>query len=103
MALSVVPVVLVVVAVPLILNKVPPNGLYGFRTPKTLSSPAVWYPANRRSGIYFALAGAAMLILQTLLRAAGWSPEKLPGLLLAIVLIPIGAALAASFAYLRKL
>lgn len=34
-------------AIPLLLGRIPRNGLYGFRTPLTLSSDAVWYPANR--------------------------------------------------------
>ena len=38
----VIPVVLIALSIPLIPGKVPPNGLYGFRTPKTLSSRDVW-------------------------------------------------------------
>src|SRR4051812_49823778 len=33
-------------SVPLILRKVGPNPLYGFRVRQTLEDPAVWYPAN---------------------------------------------------------
>ena len=42
-------------SVPLILRWVGPNPIYGFRTPRTLSSPEIWYPAN-------AFAGWALLI-----------------------------------------
>ena len=45
----------------MILDKVPPNGVYGFRTPKTLSSPEVWYPANRAAG-WFMLAAMVVAI-----------------------------------------
>ena len=34
-----VPLLILLLSVPMILGKVPPNGVYGFRTPKTLSSP----------------------------------------------------------------
>ncbi len=34
-------------AIPLILQRVPPNPWYGFRVQATLENPAVWYPANR--------------------------------------------------------
>jgi len=33
-------------SIPLILGKIGPNPWYGFRVPKTLSDPKVWYPAN---------------------------------------------------------
>src|SRR5205823_6259067 len=37
---------LAALSVPLILGKVGPNPLYGFRVRQTLEDPAVWYPAN---------------------------------------------------------
>ena len=33
-------------SIPLLLNKVPPNLWYGFRTRLTLSDPQIWYPVN---------------------------------------------------------
>lgn len=38
------------ISVPLIKGKVPPNGSYGFKTEKTLSSEEVWYKANTYAG-----------------------------------------------------
>ena len=35
--------------------------MFGFRTPKTLSSPEVWYPANRASGWFMVAAAARSL------------------------------------------
>ena len=95
--------VLIVLSIPLIAGKVPPNGLYGFRTPQTLSSPTVWYPANRRSGIYFSLAGCSILALYGAARAAGHAFEEAPWTMGLLIGVPTGAALIASFAYLRKL
>lgn len=37
-------------SIPMILQKLKPNGWYGFRTPKTLSDEKIWYPANTYSG-----------------------------------------------------
>lgn len=34
------------ISIPLIYGKIGPNPWYGFRVPKTLSNPNVWYPAN---------------------------------------------------------
>ncbi len=41
---------LVVLGLPLALGKVPPNSLYGFRTPATQADPDLWYPVNARTG-----------------------------------------------------
>lgn len=35
---------------PLVRGQVKPNRLYGFRTPKTLSSERIWYTANAYAG-----------------------------------------------------
>jgi hypothetical protein len=37
-------------SVPLILRKIPPNGLYGFRLPSTINNPALWYQVNTYAG-----------------------------------------------------
>jgi uncharacterized membrane protein len=37
-------------SVPLILHKIPPNGLYGFRVPSTLENPQLWYKVNAYAG-----------------------------------------------------
>ena len=51
-------------SLPLIFGWIPRQSFYGVRTPKTLSSDDIWYPANRFAGvvllasccIYFAVA-----------------------------------------------
>ncbi|SRR5581483_2480809 len=51
-------------SIPLIFGWISRQFIYGVRTPKTLSSDEIWYPANRfagvvlliSSGIYFAIA-----------------------------------------------
>ena len=58
-----VPILLIVLAIPLILEKIPRNGFYGFRTPYTLSSDDVWYRANRIAGVTLLLAGMFWLTL----------------------------------------
>ena len=58
---------LIALAIPMILHKVPPNRWYGFRVSRTLNDPAIWYPANAYAGkllfIYgLVVLGAAFLI-----------------------------------------
>lgn len=51
-----------VAAIPLILQRVPPNPWYGFRVQATLENPAVWYPANRYLGIYLLAFGLFVMV-----------------------------------------
>ena len=37
-------------SVPLILQKIPPNSLYGFRIPSTIENPELWYKVNAYAG-----------------------------------------------------
>jgi len=57
------PAFLMVIAIPLILKKVPKNGFYGFRTPKTMAgSDEQWYRINREGGIAIFIAGSISLL-----------------------------------------
>jgi hypothetical protein len=49
-------------SVPLILHKIPPNGLYGFRVPSTLENPQLWYKVNAYAGRRFVLVGLGTAI-----------------------------------------
>lgn len=58
-------------AIPLLKGKIKRNHWYGFRTPKTLSSDAVWYPANREAAANMMLAGVIILLTALVLWLAG--------------------------------
>jgi len=74
----VVPVLVAILGVPLLLDWVPPNRFYGFRTSATLASPQLWYDVNRATGGalliggLLGLAGACVIALV----GADWSPER---------------------------
>ena len=51
-----IPALFAALAVPLALGLVPRGRWYGFRTPRTLLSDEVWYPANRFFGVVWLLA-----------------------------------------------
>jgi len=93
------------IMIPMALGIAPPNGLYGFRTPKTLSSPNIWYPANRVSG--WILIGASLLTIcfnLILWRTHPEWPEKRLILWMAnSMVVALLAGLAASLLYLRRL
>ncbi|OGO27471.1 MAG: hypothetical protein A2136_01015 [Chloroflexi bacterium RBG_16_54_11] len=48
---------LAALSVPLILRKIPPNRLFGFRIPSTLSNPSLWYQVNAYTGRRFLVVG----------------------------------------------
>jgi hypothetical protein len=61
---------LAAVSVPMILGRIPPNGLYGFRVRKTMEHPEIWYPVNKHAGqrlfiaslfLVFAAVGSAFI------------------------------------------
>ena len=49
-------------AIPLILKKIGPNQLYGWRTPKAFSSDEIWYEINRYSGRDMLVLGVVQII-----------------------------------------
>jgi len=51
--------VLAGLSVPLILKKIPPNGLYGFRIPATINNPGLWYKVNTYTGWRLLIVGLA--------------------------------------------
>ena len=98
-------IVIVVISIPIILGKVKPNGLYGFRTYKTLSNETIWYKANKFLGYTLVFAGLISILL-TLLKE--YYPQLIPfssyhyfGIV--VFIVPIFIATISSLVYLSKL
>ena len=91
-------VVMVLISIPFILRLVPPNGMYGFRTGLTRSTPAIWYQANAFMGWALSLAAVASATVMTVLptTAKRW-------MLWAVFFAPVAGAIALSFAYVHRL
>jgi len=66
----------IIISIPGILEKVPPNRWYGFRVAKTFSDERIWYAANRVMGIDMLIAGllivAGAIVTAKLVR---WDPR----------------------------
>ncbi|MEP0767449.1 MAG: SdpI family protein [Fimbriimonadia bacterium] len=94
-----------VVGLPLAAGRVKRNPWYGFRTPKTLSSDEVWYPANRYAGRALAAAGIATAGLSVLTLPLAWllPVEMVNWFALVILMVPLGWAVVRCFVYLSKL
>ncbi len=98
-------VLLIAISLPLIYDKVPPNGFYGFRTPRTMSDPNVWYPANRVAGRNLAVAGSIVattaLVVFALQRSI--QPRTAALTLLIVSLASLSGAVVHSFIALRRI
>jgi uncharacterized membrane protein len=95
----------IILSIPLILAKVPPNGLYGFRTRKTMSDTAIWYKANKFLGYAIVLSSIVSLMV---LLVSNMMPGLLPRPVFIhyanmVLIVPIIGALIASSIYVRKL
>ena len=94
-------VFIIALSIPMVLGKVSPNRVYGFRTPKTLSSPSIWYPANRISGWYLISACVIAILFNSAVLVVGSEiPLAWFGLGLSV---PLLLAAGAAFLYLRRL
>lgn len=95
---------MIVLSIPMILGKVPPNPIYGFRTRKTLSDPEIWYDVNEFAGKLMFVWGGVMAVAAIVLdRIDGMSIDSYSYAFLAVVL-GIGAVVTIlSFNRLRKL
>ena len=96
------PVALILVAIPLILEKIPRNRFYGFRTPYTMSSDEVWFRANRISGVAFLIAGIVWLGLGMLLPTVMASMQSALKLIRLVGPGSVMIALGASFWFIYK-
>ena len=92
--------IIAVASIPLMLKVVPPNNIYGFRTQQTLANRELWFRANRFAGCaLFIAAGVSGAIFAA--RPEYASGRSLVGL--AVLLVPLVAAVVASFAYVRQI
>jgi len=93
---------MIALALPMAMKKVPPNWIYGFRTPKTMSSPEIWYASNRKAGINMMFAGALALAIWAVVKAiAGAQKAGLVGP--AVVMLLLIGSLILSLVQLRRM
>ena len=60
-------ILMMALAIPLINDKVKPNGWYGFRTPKTLKHEDLWYEVNAHTGRLLLWSGIATTVSSVIL------------------------------------
>src|SRR5438876_7284957 len=98
-------VLLIAISLPLIYDKVLPNGFYGFRTPRTMSDPNLWYPANRVAGRNLAIAGVIVSTTALVVFAIhnSMQPRTASLTLLIVSMASLFGAVVHSFIALRRM
>jgi uncharacterized membrane protein len=95
-------VLLAGLSVPLILQKIPPNGIYGFRIPSTLNNPQLWYKVNAFSGKRLLVVGLGTAISAIILfYTTGENIDQYALSCLGVFLALFLWAIISSFLYLR--
>ena len=87
-------------SIPLVLNVVPPNRAYGFRTRQTLTNRELWFRANRFAGCAFFIASGVSAGIFAI-HPGYASGRSFTGLV--VFVVPLVLAVAASFAYVGHL
>ena len=91
--------IIAVASIPLMLKVVPPNSFYGFRTQRTLANRELWFRANQFAGWALFIASVTSAVIYAA------QPEYASGrsaIGLIVFLVPLVAAVVASFAYVRR-
>lgn len=93
---------LALLALPLLLRKVPPNRLYGYRTRATLGDEALWYAANSHfaRGMLFAC-GASVVATLGLRQLGGLGADAFVAASTAALVVPLLVAAAATWRFTR--
>ena len=96
--------VLAAISVPLILGKIPPNGLYGFRVKKTMENPDIWYPVNAYGGKWLLVASLCMVSAAVgFAFIPGIAVDVYSNIILLVWVIIFTIVLVATFRYMKSL
>jgi len=95
----------IIVGIPLLLGKIKPNWLYGFRLLKTLSTDEIWYKSNKYVGRDFVVAGIIVTLcsLFLLIFRSSFSIIEITWIGTLLLIFPIIIVLIRGFNYLKKL
>jgi uncharacterized membrane protein len=97
-------VMLMLLALPLLCEKVPPNRLYGFRVRATLEDRTLWYAVNRYAARRLIWSGAALLAVAVILYVVpGLTLDAYAWSCAVVALGGLAVSLVQSFRYLNAL
>lgn len=88
---------------PLVMNLVKPNNLYGFRLKRTLSDERVWYIVNSYAGKLLILTGTITIIAAVALRYIPVSEIEYQIICTVVMLVCLVSAAVASWIYMNRI
>jgi hypothetical protein len=95
---------LAALSIPMIMGKIPPNGLYGFRVKKTMDNPEIWYTVNVYSGKWLLAASLVQALAAVVaFYIPGITLDVYAYIVLAVWVVVFGVALTASIRYLNSI
>ncbi len=90
-------------SLPLVLHKIPPNGIYGFRIPSMQDNPQLWYKVNASTGRRFLVLGLGTALSAIILYyPSGYNLERYALSCLGLFLALFLWAMITTFLYLRS-
>jgi hypothetical protein len=97
--------VLAALSAPLILHKIPPNPFYGFRLPKTMNNPDIWYDINAYGGWRLLIAGliSSAVAAGLYYLAPGLSMDVYALTLAGVTVLALGIGIGQSLVRLSKM
>jgi uncharacterized membrane protein len=97
-------IIFIIIAIPLILRKVPRNVIYGFRTRATLKDDFVWYEANAYFGKLFLISSfvSALLIVYFYFLDIV-SMQKFINVSIAVLVVPPMVAVLLTLRFIRSI
>jgi uncharacterized membrane protein len=91
-------------SIPLILRKIGPNPVYGFRVKQTLDDPRVWYEVNAFAGKGLLIDGLITVVAALGLAAVpGISVDRYAISVAILFFLSLGITLVTSFRYLHRI
>ena len=97
-------VIFAIIAIPLILRKVPRNVIYGFRTRATLENDFVWYEANAYFGKLFLISSLVSTVLIVFLYFSDIvSAQNFINASIAVLVVPSLIPVLLTFRYIKSI
>jgi len=93
----------ILLAIPLMLKKIPPNPIYGYRTPDLIKRPAHWFEVNAYFGLCLLLSSLFMGAVSLFLFAwRGFSASLFLNLSIVLMLSPVAVSGILTTVFLRQ-
>ena len=96
-------VLIIVGELPLAMNFVKPNHLYGFRVPKTLSDERIWYLVNSYCGKRSILTGLISIVFAVALRLTAMSPAAYGSLCVVVLVSGLVLTIVTTLIYMSRI